>query len=98
MLFEPLFTHATSQPTTLAITDDRGRFSYAELAAMAAGMSRVIAAHTERPRIGLLLPPGAGYVASFYGALLAGKAVVPVNYLLGDREIAHCIADSGIDA
>src|SRR3954471_7244380 len=98
MLFEPLFTHAANQPTSLAIVDDRGRFSYAELAAMAGAMSRIIAAHTEQPRIGLLLPPGAGYVASFYGALLAGKAVVPINYLLSDREIAHCIADSGIDA
>jgi long-chain acyl-CoA synthetase len=47
--------------------------------------------------VGILLPPSAGFVASFYGTLLAGKSVVPINYLLGDREIAHVIQDSGID-
>src|SRR5213078_4571863 len=44
-----------------------------------------------------LLPAGAGFVASFYGTLLAGKAVVPINFLLGDKEVSHVIADSGID-
>jgi len=47
--------------------------------------------------VGLLLPPSAGFVGSFYGTLLAGKTVVPINYLLGEKEIAHIIADSGID-
>src|SRR3954453_20803370 len=28
---------------------------------------------------------------------MAGKAVVPINFLLGDKEIAHVIRDSGID-
>ena len=40
---------------------------------------------------------GVGFVASFYGTLAAGKTVVPINFLLGDREIAHIIRDSGID-
>ena len=44
-----------------------------------------------------MLPAGAGFVASFYGTLLAGKSVVPINFLLGEKEIAHVIADSGID-
>src|SRR5690349_20818435 len=98
MLFEPLFQHAETQPQTIAITDDRGTYTYQQLAAMAAGLGMYLSFQTDKPMIGLLLPPSAGYVASFYGALLAGKAVVPINYLLGDREIAHCVADSGIDA
>src|SRR5438552_10754229 len=97
MLFEPLFAHATSQPEALAIIDDRGRFTYQQLARMAAGLGSYLAAQTTRPRVGLLLPSGVGFVASFYGTLLAGKAVVPLNFLLSDRELAHCIADSGID-
>ena len=47
--------------------------------------------------MGLLLPAGVGFVASFYVTLLAGKSAVPINFLLGDREIAHIIQDSGID-
>ena len=97
MLFEPLFEQAKRQPTELAIIDDRGRYTYRQLAGMAAGLGSALGPMTAQPRLGLLLPAGAGFVASFYGALLAGKAVVPLNYLLGDREIAHCVADSGID-
>ena len=97
MLFEPLFAHATQTPQEIAVIDDAGRYTYQQVAAMAAGLGLYLSFQTQQPRVGLLLPPGVGYVASFYATLLAGKSVVPINYLLGDREIAHVIADSGID-
>ncbi len=97
MLFEPLFQHAARTPSEPAVIDDRGAHTWSELAAAAAGLSLYLAAQTSRPHVGLLLPAGAGYVASFYATLLAGKSVVPINFLLGEREIAHIIADSGID-
>jgi long-chain acyl-CoA synthetase len=97
MLFEPLFAHARDIPQDIAIHDDFGQWPYQKLAAMSAGLGMYIALQTGKPHVGLLLPPSAGFVAAFYGALLAGKAVVPINYLLGDREIAHVVADSGID-
>jgi long-chain acyl-CoA synthetase len=97
MLFEPLFAHADHQPQQTAIIDDSGRYTYQQLAAMAAGLGMYLSMQTERPRVGILLPASAGFVASFYGTLLAGKAAVPINFLLGDREIAHIIADSDID-
>src|SRR5439155_2978694 len=97
MLFEPLFAHADAQPQTIAIHDDRGSYTYQQLAAMAAGLGMYLSFQTDKPSVGLLLPASAGFVASFFGTLLAGKSVVPINYLLGDREIAHIIADSGID-
>jgi long-chain acyl-CoA synthetase len=97
MLFEPLFTHAQRQPQKIAIIDDRGQYTYQQLAAMAAGLGLYLSMQTREPRVGLLLPAGAGFVASFYGALLASKTVVPINFLLGDKEIAHIIKDSEID-
>jgi len=97
MLFESLFAHAAAQPQAIAIQDDRGVYTYQQLSAMAAGLGIYLSAQTAKPGIGLLLPAGAGFVASFYGTLLAGKSVVPLNFLLGDREIAHMIQDSGID-
>lgn len=96
MLFEPLFAHARNHPQEIAITDDHGQYTYQQVAAMSAGLGMYLASQTSRPHVGLLLPPSVGYVASFYGTLLAGKSVVPINYLLGDREIGHVIADSGI--
>lgn len=97
MLFEPLFAHATAQPQEIAIIDDLGQYTYQQLAAMSAGLGMYLSAQTRKSSVGLLVPASAGGVASFYGTLLAGKSVVPINFLLGDREIAHIIADSGID-
>ncbi len=97
MLFEPLFAHARSHPQELAIIDDHGRYTFQQVATMAAGLGIYLSAQTQKPRVGLLLPAGAGFVASFYGTLLAGKSVVPINFMLGEREIAHIVADSGID-
>ncbi|HEV8606803.1 MAG TPA: AMP-binding protein [Tepidisphaeraceae bacterium] len=97
MLFEPLFMHARNHPQDLAMTDDFGQWNYQQVAAMAAGIGMYLASQTQKPHVGILLPPSAGFAASFFGTLLAGKSIVPINYLLGDREIAHCIADSGID-
>jgi long-chain acyl-CoA synthetase len=97
MLFEPLYAHAQQTPNDVAVVDDRGRHTFQFLGSAAAGLGMYLSMQTEQPRVGLLLPPGAGFVASFYGTLLAGKSVVPLNYLLGEREMAHCIADSGID-
>src|SRR5260221_5464163 len=97
MLFEPLFAQAQQQPQAIAIVDDRGKYTYQQLAAMAGGLGMYLSMQTRQPRVGLLLPAGAGFVASFYGTLLAGKTVVPINFLLGDKEIAHIIADSAID-
>lgn len=97
MLFEPLFANASRKPQDVAIIDDSGRYTFGQLAAMSAGLGMYLAAQTRQPRVGLLLPASAGFVASFYGTLLAGKTVVPINFLLGEKEIAHIIADSGID-
>src|ERR1700722_20178793 len=97
MLFEPLFAYAARQPDEVAIIDDTGSYTRKQLAGMAAGLGMDFASQTRNEKIGLLLPNGAGFVASFYGTLLAGKCVVPINFLLGERETAHVIADSGID-
>lgn len=97
MLFEPLFAHADAKPQATAVIDDKGTWTYQQVAAMAAGLGMYLSAQTRKPTVGILLPAGVGFVASFYGTLLAGKAVVPINFLLGDREIAHVVKDSDID-
>ena len=97
MLFEPLFAHAKNQPDHLAVIDDHGRYTYQQLAQMAAGLGMFLSFTTTKARVGLLLPPGVGFAASFYGTLLSGKTAVPINYLLGDKEIGHIIKDSDID-
>src|SRR4051812_11155182 len=97
MLFESLFAHARTNPQDVAVIDDRGQYTLQQLAGMAAGLGMYLSFQTKQPNIGLMLPSGAGFIASFYGTLLAGKSAVLINFLLGDKEVAHVIADSGID-
>jgi long-chain acyl-CoA synthetase len=97
MLVESLLDHARQTPGEIVLHDDRGSYTFQQLATAAGGMATLIAGHTERPHVAIMLPSGFGFVASFYGTLLAGKSVVPVNFLLGDREVAHVLADSGVD-
>ncbi|OZM71788.1 long-chain-fatty-acid--CoA ligase [Amycolatopsis antarctica] len=49
-------------------------------------------------RIGLVAPNVPAFPAVFYGALLAGCAVVPMNPLLTAREITFFLTDSGARA
>jgi len=97
MLLEPLLSHARSKPNDVAIIDDRGPTTYGQLSAMATGLAAYLSAQTSKPRVGIMLPASSGFVASFYGTLLAGKTVIPINFLLGDKEVAHVIHDSGVD-
>ena len=97
MLLEPLLRHAKERPDVIAMTDERGSLTYAQLAAMAAGLSQLIGASTDRPRVGVLLPACTSFAACFYGALLAGKSIAPINFLLSPQQVAHQVIDSGID-
>ncbi|NEK85235.1 long-chain fatty acid--CoA ligase [Blastococcus saxobsidens] len=46
-------------------------------------------------RVGLVLPNVLAFPVVFYGALLAGAAVVPMNPLLKAREVQYYLEDSG---
>src|SRR3954468_2973210 len=46
-------------------------------------------------RVGMVLPNVLAFPVVFYGALLAGAAVVPMNPLLKAREIEYYLRDSG---
>lgn len=97
MLLEPFLKHVTDKHADNAIIDDRGATTYAALGAMAAGLSQLISRETSKPSVGVLLPSSAMFAASFYGAMLAGKSIVPINFLLSPQQIAHMVTDSGID-
>src|SRR3712207_5248509 len=46
-------------------------------------------------RVGLVLPNVVSFPVVFYGALMAGAAVVPMNPLLKAREVEYYLRDSG---
>ncbi len=105
MLTRCLFQHARAKPQDVAVSDftdapgasSAAGITWLELAARAVALSKYIRQQTDRPTVGILLPSSSAFVVSFYATLLAGKAAVPMNFLLGQREIGHIIQDSGID-
>jgi long-chain acyl-CoA synthetase len=97
MIVQSLFESAARHPAEIAVLDDRGPHTYGQLAGMATALSLYLGMQTQAETIGLLLPAGVGFHASFYATLLAGKSAVLINYLLGEKEIADVVKDSGID-
>ncbi|HEY2586242.1 MAG TPA: AMP-binding protein, partial [Tepidisphaeraceae bacterium] len=97
MLSDPLFAHAERRPKEPAVIDELGPHTYSRIAARASRIAQHLPSVTDRQTIGLLLPSGAAFVSAFYGAIACGRTAVPINFLLGEREIAHVVADSGID-
>jgi long-chain acyl-CoA synthetase len=76
--------------------DDAG-LTYAEFRDAALKVAASLQARGISPgdRIGLVLPNVPSFPVVFYGALLAGAAVVPMNPLLKAREVEYYLRDSG---
>lgn len=71
--------------------------TYAELDATVSRVAEMLRADGLAPgdRVALMLPNVPAFVALYYGVLRAGGVVVPMNPLLKEQEIRHCLADSG---
>jgi long-chain acyl-CoA synthetase len=71
--------------------------TYLALERASALVAGLLQDHGVRPgdRVGVMLPNVAYFPICYYGALRAGAAIVPMNVLLKEREVAHYMADSG---
>jgi long-chain acyl-CoA synthetase len=76
--------------------DDAG-LTYAEFRDAASKVAASLQARGIAPgdRVGMVLPNVLSFPVVFYGALLAGAAVVPMNPLLKAREVEYYLRDSG---
>ncbi len=74
-----------------------GRMSYAGLWDAAARVSGGLRAAGIRPgdRVAIRLPNSIGWVLAFFGGLLAGAIVVPVNTRFTEEEAGYVVGDSG---
>lgn len=96
-LIDMLDHAAATTPGKAAVIDETQALTFAGLAQTARALAIQVSHLSDRPRVGLLLPSGAGFAASFFGVLLAGRAPVPLNLLLTAGELAFCIRDADID-
>jgi len=81
-----------------ALTLGDHTLTYAELDDAAARVNALLKAQGVEPgdRVGLMAANVPEFAILYYGALRAGAAVVPMNPLLKEREIAHYRSDSGM--
>ncbi len=91
---------ARSVPDRDAVVCGTTRLTYAELDAAASRVAAGLAARGIGPgdHVALSCPNLPWFPVIYYGILKAGAAVVPLNVLLTEREIAYHLADSGATA
>lgn len=84
----------------IAIIDDAGEYSYAELAARVnrAGNALINLGVGAGERVMLALPDGIDFAAIFWGALKIGAIPVPVNTMLAAEDYAYLLRDSAAKA
>ncbi|MGY1809598.1 long-chain fatty acid--CoA ligase [Blastococcus sp. SYSU D00669] len=80
-----------------ALRMDDAVLTYAEFRDAAARVAAFLAQRGIAPgdRVGMVLPNVVAFPVLFYGAQLAGAAVVPMNPLLKAREVEYYLRDSG---
>jgi long-chain acyl-CoA synthetase len=92
-----LTTTAQRAPEQSAIRIDGNSVTYAQLHGMAAKVAGQLRAAGVEPgdRVAVILPNVPAFPVVFYGILLAGGVVVPMNPLLKSGEIDYFFTDSG---
>jgi acyl-CoA synthetase (AMP-forming)/AMP-acid ligase II len=95
-LHDALLFHARERPDAEFARQGARRLSYAEARDAACRLARALVAAGVRPgqRVALLAKNCLEYPLCYYGASLAGAALVPVNVRLAPPEIAQVLADS----
>ena len=89
-------TSATRHGDRTAIREEGIALTYAGLDRATTLVAGLLGSRGIRPgdRVGVMLPNVAYFPIVYYGALRAGAAVVPMNMLLKEREVAYYMADS----
>ena len=92
-----LVTTAQTHPERVAIKLDDAELTWSQLHGLAARAAGSLRAAGLQPgdRVSLILPNVPAFPVLFYGALLAGATVVPMNPLLKAQEIEYFYTDSG---
>src|SRR5919109_1499047 len=96
-LADILTESAAAHSGRVAVKRDERELTYAELDEATALVAGLLRAKGVRPgdRVGIMLPNVEYFAIVYYGALRAGAAVVPMNVLLKEREVAFHVGDSG---
>ncbi len=95
-LAHSLILTAQEHPNRPAVILDDLRLTYAELSEYATRVANMLAAKGVQPgdKVAMMIANSPYFPVIYYGVLLAGATVVPINTLLKAREIRQCLVDS----
>ncbi len=95
-LVDNLIEAARQHPSRPALRLDEAVLSYQDLLEAASRVAAFLRARGLVPgdRVGLVLPNVPAFPVLFYGSLMAGGVVLPLNPLLRTREFAYYLTDS----
>ncbi|MFG2290982.1 amino acid adenylation domain-containing protein [Streptomyces sp. NPDC048595] len=89
---ERVRAHAADRPGAVAVTDDGGSLTYAELVGRASAVSRLLAG---RGPVAVLTEPGRDFVTAELGVLGAGRAFLPLDPGAPPARLTALLRDSG---
>ena len=87
---------ARTDPNRLALIEGDRTFTYGEVHAAAQKVAQFLSSHGVQPgdRVAMTIPNVAEFPIVYYGILLVGAAVVPLNVMLKRDEVAYHLKDS----
>lgn len=86
----------TSNQSSVAVIEERNRWTFAELSDEVNRIAGVLKERVKGDIVGVLLLNSQKYAATMLGIWKAGKTAVPLNYLLPPAELGFIIKDSGM--
>ena len=93
----PILRRLLATPLKTVLTDDSRDYRAIDLLVASVHMANAIESTCQTKNVGLLLPTSGAFPISALGAWMAGKTIVPLNYLLKPDELQYVIDDAGID-
>lgn len=93
----PIIKKLLTNPTRVAVHDDIRSYKAIELLLASQHIARLIRRDCKARHVGLMLPTSGLFPIAAIGAWSAGRAIVPLNYLLKPDELQYVVNDSETD-
>ncbi|MBL4808810.1 MAG: AMP-binding protein [Phycisphaerales bacterium] len=79
------------------IEDDSREYRGIDLLVAGMHVADLVDGKAQSPRVGILVPTSGAFAVAAYGVWLAGKTIVPLNYLSERETLEYVIDDAGCD-
>lgn len=93
----PIIKRLAASAARVCITDDRRSYRGLDVLVAASHVAAYLRAKCSSRSVGLLLPTGGTFPIAALGAWMAGKVIVPLNYLLKPEELQYVVDDCETD-